>query len=261
MFLIGLQIKGFEFLEARHGLRPMDLGARTPCNSCHALLWAWERTGLKKCCHNGAIEISPLIESPPLIKWLLKADPDDTARYPFRYAHFRDNIRKYNSALSFGTFSATVVPFRNGPPTYVVSGQLYRRIGPVARGGQAAVSMQVYFLDGDEIAEVDARLDAMPSAARNTVHRALMLALQAEIREVSPYVARFKDCLAETAGVLNARILIHADRAALPPGAHARQYNAPIANEIAAIQDFNNDPAVIRVSTTVPRSLDCSLLL
>src|SRR5277367_3404657 len=75
------------------------------------------------------------------------------------YRHFRENIRSYNSAVSFASMGAKVVDFHGGGP-YVYSkvhGQIYHRtihILPV--NDQAPQYAQLYVVDSTQATEIRA---------------------------------------------------------------------------------------------------------
>ena len=81
------------------------------------------------CCRKGKVkleipkdETGNVLEYPDFIRELL-SNPD----HP-NYRHFRENIRSYNSALSFASMGAKVVDFNgSGPYVFKVHGQIYHR--------------------------------------------------------------------------------------------------------------------------------------
>jgi len=92
------------------------------CQHCSALHFETEsnfRKQFSSCCKNGKVVPNPMTPYPePLLSWLTK--DDEAAR------HFRTNIRKYNSAFAFASFSYTPSPKtpRGGPKTFVIHGQV-----------------------------------------------------------------------------------------------------------------------------------------
>jgi len=92
------------------------------CQHCSALHFETEsnyRKQFSSCCKNGKVVPNPMTPYPePFFSWLTK--DDEAAR------HFRTNIRKYNSAFAFASFSYTPSPKtpRGGPNTFVIHGQV-----------------------------------------------------------------------------------------------------------------------------------------
>jgi len=92
------------------------------CQHCGALHFETEKNYLKQfgsCCKSGKVSPKPMTPYPePLLSWLSK--DNESSR------HFRANIRKYNSAFAFASFSYTPSPKtpRGGPKTFVIHGQV-----------------------------------------------------------------------------------------------------------------------------------------
>jgi hypothetical protein len=77
------------------------------------------------CCAKGKVILPPLQELPPPLNILL------TETDPRSYA-FRQNIRMYNSALSFTSIGAKIdqqVAGTSGIYTFRIHGEMYHRIG------------------------------------------------------------------------------------------------------------------------------------
>ena len=76
------------------------------CQHCQALRFANETLN---CCHNGKVSLPPLTDYPSGLKELFTGDS-------VMANNFRTNIRKYNSAFSFASYGATIVPIPGQSP-------------------------------------------------------------------------------------------------------------------------------------------------
>ena len=90
------------------------------CPHCHALRFCNEKYN---CCHNGKVALLPLNPYPQELKHLFLAN-DAISK------NFLDNIRQYNSSVSFASFGAQMEPpSGRGPYCLRVHGQTYHRSG------------------------------------------------------------------------------------------------------------------------------------
>ncbi|KAI3974339.1 hypothetical protein MKX01_031008, partial [Papaver californicum] len=98
------------------------------CPHCGALHWMDERrsdSSLKNprfgtCCLQGQIRLPPLRTPPPEIKALFDGNTS-------KAKHFRQRIRKFNSANAFTSLGCTLKPrilLGKGPPSFTIHGEL-----------------------------------------------------------------------------------------------------------------------------------------
>jgi hypothetical protein len=135
-------------------LEYLDIGdMNTICGKCGAMVWYAERANkhyaavapkISLCCMKGNISLPLMLEPPPLIRNLfLGLDP--------RSRHFITNVRSYNNMFSFTSMGGRVVSGGNdggGPPTFVISGQNYHRIGSlIPEDGRRPKFCQLYIYD------------------------------------------------------------------------------------------------------------------
>lgn len=84
----------------RHSCGALD----AVCRHCAALHFEGERTqrgGFSECCAQGKVALQPLGPIPRLLELLLTGDDPDSR-------NFRENIRRYNSALAMASFVSEV---------------------------------------------------------------------------------------------------------------------------------------------------------
>lgn len=102
------------------------------CQFCHSLNFHAETSTdnyFKYCCHKGTVLLEDggqlIREFPPVLRTLLS-----NQEHPL-YRHFKDNIRSYNSALSFASMGAQidVLTAGKGPYVFKVHGQIYHLTG------------------------------------------------------------------------------------------------------------------------------------
>jgi hypothetical protein len=91
------------------------------CSFCGALHFADKANGTgqyRSCCHFGKVKLQSRRRYPRELENLL------TNRNPLS-KNFRDNIRSYNSALSFTSSRAHMEVIGNGPYYFKIHGQVY----------------------------------------------------------------------------------------------------------------------------------------
>jgi hypothetical protein len=132
----------------------LDIGEmNTVCQKCGAMVWYAERTNkhyaaitpkISLCCLKGKITLPLMLEPPPLIRNLFVGNDS-------RSSHFLSNVRSYNNMFSFTSMGGRVESRNNdggGPPTFVISGQNYHRIGTlIPSEGQRPKFCQLYIYD------------------------------------------------------------------------------------------------------------------
>jgi hypothetical protein len=132
------------------------------------------------CCHNGKVLLPPLPEYPPEFEQLLTSN-DEQSR------NFRENIRQYNSSVSFASFGAkTATPPGRGPYTFRLHGQIYHRAGCLHPADNAAPSYsQLYIIEENQA--IQTRLQQAPN---QHCREDVMTILTTVLNRVNPYAAR-----------------------------------------------------------------------
>ena len=133
------------------------------------------------CAHGRAAHIPRPVDVPKELQELLKSPS------------FCDNIRRYNAAtgfVSFGDASGGTAAARipgQGPPVYVLHGQVYHRISVLLPSGNKDPSYgQLYIYDPVDAAERRAKIDpGLEKSYCEKIHRML-------IRCQNPYVSWYK---------------------------------------------------------------------
>ncbi len=148
--------------DGRNGNLRHLLGSMTiKCRSCHALLFVEERAfrstvanpQFSMCYGKGKVNLPALAEPPePLRRLLMSRDCDAE--------EFRDNIRKYNNALTFTSVGAQVdrryARGGEGHYTYRIQGELFHQMGTLLPTGDEAPNFaQLYICDPER--ELDER--------------------------------------------------------------------------------------------------------
>ena len=149
----GLPVGRQQYIDpvARHDLGKMEHA----CPKCGALHWLNERiqkTGSTNvhplfgmCCSDGTIQLPASAPAPEPLHHFFSATTSEAR-------HFRENIRQYNSALSFTSLGAWVDDSVNRgggePPVFKIQGELHHRISSLLPPhGQPPVYAQLYILD------------------------------------------------------------------------------------------------------------------
>src|SRR5438034_2516264 len=172
------------------GLCHNTLGNMTyKCNECGAMMWLDERVTksvrlpvFSTCCARGKVILPSLQELPsPLDTLLTGTDP--------RSCTFRQNIRMYNSALSFTSMGAKIdqqVTGTSGIYTFRIHGQMYHRIGSLLPNSETQPQFaQMYIYDTDH--EIQNRFNIMPG-----LDPMILAELQQMLHNINPYVNNFR---------------------------------------------------------------------
>lgn len=155
------------------------------CDFCHAKHFNAERnsTGnFTNCCHNGKVQLQELSPPPSIFKQLMTQTTPDAI-------NFRDNIRQYNSALSFASMGATLTPPPgHGPYCFRIHGQIYHRTGPLHPSSNRSPSHnQLYILDTHM-----ANLERMRHPENSHCTTRVMTQLQNTITSINPFAQAFR---------------------------------------------------------------------
>ncbi|CAB5202659.1 unnamed protein product [Rhizophagus irregularis] len=172
------------------GLHRHTLGNMTyKCNECGAMMWLDERINksvklpvFSTCCAKGKVILPFLQELPsPLNTLLTGTDP--------RSCTFRQNIRMYNSALSFTSIGAKIdqqITGTSGIYTFRIHGEMYHRIGSLLPNSETQPQFaQIYIYDTDH--EIQNRLNIMPG-----LDPMILGELQQMLHNINPYVNQFR---------------------------------------------------------------------
>lgn len=117
----------------------------------------------KSCCRKGRVKLSKptdingnTLDYPEFLQDLL-TNSDNPA-----HKNFRENIRPYNSSVSFSSLGAKVdIVQGNGPYVFRVHGQIYHRTSHVyPTHGQAPQHAQLYVVDITQATEIRANYPA-----------------------------------------------------------------------------------------------------
>ena len=209
------------------------------CDYCGAFHWLEER--LKRsdtstpefslCCHQGKVHL-PRLEDPPDELHKLFTEQTTEAR------QFRENIRWYNAALAFTSFTAkeqNVNAGGGGPWVWKTGYTIYHRAGSLlGERGKAPTYSQLYFYDPAEA--LDYRMKHNTGVKPNT-----MQSLQNMLLRTNSYTRLFFHAY-ETLENTPSKEL----RITIIPNSSgdARRYNAPTVDEIAIVIPGMNDCAV-----------------
>jgi PIF1-like helicase/Helitron helicase-like domain at N-terminus len=189
------------------------------CPYCDALKWPGETRGM--CCSGGKVKLPPLRPPPEPLESLMSGIAPESK-------HFLDNIRKYNSCFQMTSFGTSKEVVDSGfMPTFRVQGQVHHRLGSLLPpSNEEHKFLQIYFM-GDDRKEVQQRCKNMPGVRENIVKK-----LQQMVHEHNPYVQFFKTALQRMPSD-QFKVVIRADKK--PAGEHARRFNEPVTNEVAAV--------------------------
>ncbi|KAK3804543.1 MAG: hypothetical protein JOS17DRAFT_693239, partial [Linnemannia elongata] len=204
------------------------------CPHCRARVWIQERTGGSKrfplfsiCCLQGRVNLPEIAVDPGLLEFISDQSPAGDA--------FRDNIRKYNSALSFTSMGVTtdldLASARDGVYTYRIQGAVVHELGSLrAREGEEPTFAQIYFHDPND--QVARRQAIFPDALEEDRLRVIQTMLETSNRFCRMY-KNIREREAEHGPVEDIRIVLKAARET--DGRRQRQYDLPSANEIAVL--------------------------
>jgi hypothetical protein len=199
------------------------------CNKCGAMMWLDEKINksirlpeFSTCCAKGKVMLPSLQELPlPLNTLLTGTDP--------RSRLFRQNIRMYNSALSFTSIGAKIdqqITGTSGIYTFRIHGEMYHRIGTLLPDPEIQPRFaQIYIYDTDH--EIQNRSNIMSG-----LDPMILAELQQMLHNINPYVNRFRQVgnLLKNNSSLDLKLIITNKRTK-----DSRRYNTPNASEVAAI--------------------------
>ena len=185
------------------------------------------------CCAKGKVILPPLKKPPPPLDILLTGtDP--------RSRSFRQNIRMYNSALSFTSIGANIdhqVTGTSGVYNFRIHGEMYHRIGTLLPDFEIQPQFaQIYIYDTDH--EVENRLNIIPN-----LDSTILAELQQMLHDINPYVNIFRQTgnLLKQNPSLDLKLVITNNRTK-----DSQCYNTPSASEVAAIMIGNGQEMEIQ---------------
>ena len=215
------------------------------CQYCAAYHFIDETSGLAQqeefeiCCKKGDVTLQPL-KAPPSYLRSLYQDQDPRGR------EFRQNIRRYNSALAFTSLNYnkdTRVSLNHGIQTFRIHGDLYHLQGPLEPGShEPPVFAQLFFYDPEFAANARAR-------QHPECNREILSQLALELQGCNPYISIYKSALERlradaVANLEPLRLILSPQmRLIMEKGADRRRENLPTSNELAVIipDEFDQD--------------------
>ncbi|KAG5562074.1 hypothetical protein RHGRI_004950 [Rhododendron griersonianum] len=199
------------------------------CSNCGAKMWIEEKVRdsplshpkFNLCCRSGQVVLPLLPDSPEFVQ------------QKFNNAKFRENIRAYNSLLSFtsmgGKIDHSVLDGR-GPYSFRISGANFHRIGSLLpEPGTNPKFAQLYIYDTEH--ETHNRMGVMRRTNGSTgIDTTTLEGLQSMLNVTNPYAQVFRSAgdIIRDNGAQDLRVRILSSRG-------GRQYTKPTTNEIAAL--------------------------
>ena len=227
------------------------------CNHCRAKNFMSKKPAdglFKNSCHRGKVLPPIRRDFPPYLKSIM-SDP----QHP-HYTNFKENIRSYNSALSFASMGAQIADSHGrGPYCFRVHGQIHHNTShahPVE--GEQRQYAQLYVVDSAEANAVQGENQANTRCIQEVMHN-----LDLIITEMNVYAASSKALREiEIEKEVNAR-----NEARPPPAINLNftitrnsdrgRYNLPAANEIAiAFRNEEGEPPFDRDFKAYPKNDD-----
>lgn len=211
---------------AKHYLGQMNI----ECPKCHALHFASEKLSNSSmrnpkfgiCCLQGQVDLPAFPEWPRELKALFH-DPHDEQK-------FIENVRQYNSALSFTSLGVKIHTFAGGPPAaFRIHGALHHLMGSlVPPEGNSPSYAQLYIYDAQQATEL-----------RHQRNQNLRPDILRELHDIlsrhHPYAATYKNAMQIVRELPPEQHRDMQIRLHLQPGTDARRYNLPTADEIAVV--------------------------
>ena len=202
------------------------------CQYCGALKFPNE--DLFKCCHNGKVQLPDLSPYPDELKVLLLGNSAEAK-------NFQTHIRQFNSAFSFASFGAYVVPPPGyGPPCFRICGQVCHRSGPLHPNRDLPpLYGQLYIYDGGR-----ALRERIENVANHGCDENVMEKVQNVMDRESPYAAAYRhmaeveqdeNMLAAAENRPSSETIMYINRRG-----DVRRYNLPHYEEVAVIFVGNN---------------------
>lgn len=211
------------------------------CQHCGAIHWIEERLGHSsktspkfRCCQSGKINVPKVNDTPEALRHLLsetRVNRNGKIEWAERTAHFHQNIRVYNNALSFTSLGVkideSITNNNNGAYSFRIQGELYHRLGSLLPpDDQEPRFAQIWMSDGTE------EMTLIRERIHPQLRRDILTLLNNLMLQHNPYATFFRTAQERIANDPASRVrLCMVDTNAHDP----RRYNRPTANEIAAI--------------------------
>ena len=209
----------------RFSLGPFD----KKCEYCGAIRFKNEFDETN-CCHKGKVDLPPLDPYPDELKALLTYNDTEST-------HFLDNIRQYNSSMSFASFVASgLSPLQGrGPYTFRLHGQVYHCMGALhPLPDKSPTYSQLYVIEGNQA--VEGRLSHQNN---KNLKRQIVTTLTTIMDRINPFAAAYRymheveqqqQAIADTNGTPMPDVKMYMKR-----GHDRRRYNEPRHDEVAAV--------------------------
>ena len=193
------------------------------------------------CCKEGKIDLHRFPDLPPGLLQLYQSST-------MQAKYFRDNIRYFNSGMSFACMLVTDKTMRRyGPASFKICGIVHRMIGPVLQqqGSNDPHYMQTYFHDPDFQAKHRASrgnsgVSPRYMALREKIFRTLHTILSEECNNtyLQSFLSVHNFVQENNLNPEELSIVMHATDKP-PTGHHPGRYNLPTAPELSLIKDAN----------------------
>ena len=201
------------------------------------------------CCSNGSVTLPIVNDTPEPIRVLLtdtRVNANGKVVWTDRTAHFQQNIRSYNNAVSFTSLGAkldrAITDTMNaaGIYTFRIQGALHHSMGSLLPPpGERPRFAQVYMFDSIQ-EQLQFRHETHPNLDLDVLQLLSMV-----LREVNPYVQFWSNAAERIAE--NAQLTIRL-KMLNPTVCDPRRYNRPTVDEVAAIivQPENDEEPLAR---------------
>jgi hypothetical protein len=199
------------------------------------------------CCAKGTVTLPMPNDTPEQLRILLtetRVNANGNIVWTDRTAHFQQNIRSYNNAMSFTSLGAkldrAITNNEGGVYTFRIQGALHHAMGSLLPPpGETPRFAQVYMFDSVQ-EQLQYRQETHPYLAVD-----ILELLSTVLREVNPYVQFWRNAAQRMAE--NPQLTIRLTMLD-PTLRDPRRYNRPAADEVAAIivQPENDDEPLDR---------------
>ena len=159
------------------------------CRHCNAFHWIAERVAASRigtpafttCCKQGDVVLEHLKDPPEYLQYLLSS-MDSTAKA------FRNNIRKYNSALAFTSVKYTVDGRATGGiQCFQIHGELFHLQGPLQPQDLASAQFaQLYFYDPELATNIQV------GHYNGILEASILQRLTEELIAINPFIGIYK---------------------------------------------------------------------
>ncbi|KAL7094727.1 hypothetical protein ACP275_11G121900 [Erythranthe tilingii] len=193
------------------------------------------RPAFSLCCIQGKVEL-PLLTDPPQVLRELFFNRDARSKY------FLDNIRSFNMMFSFTSLGGRIdnsLNDGNAPPTFIMCGENYHRIGSlVPMQGSTPKFSQLYIFDTQN--EVTNRMQVVRLESGSSVLRnSIVSDIKDMLDQNNPYAQAYRMARDrfENTDIHNVRLRLIGKR-----DRDGRRYNLPCISEVAAliVGDFDS---------------------